>query len=76
MYVLLKKPFLLISVKKNRDLFVNLTFLVGFFAITRTKIIAAKFRTMKKMPVLYLCRQKVTYTTNSSTVKFEKPKKC
>ena len=43
-----KSLFLVIFLKKNRELYVNLTILAGFFAITRLKAIAEKFRMMEK----------------------------
>ena len=43
-----------------------------FFAIARSKTIAAKFRKLEKMPIDYLHIDVVSATTNSSTVKFEK----
>ena len=43
-----KSCFLVILLRKNRELYVNLTILAGFFAITRLKIIAATFRNMEK----------------------------
>ena len=48
MYVLFKKLFSGDFIRKNRELHVNLTILAGFFAITRSKIIAATFRKMEK----------------------------
>ena len=35
-------------IRKNRELYVNMTILAGFFTITLSKIFAAKFRNMKK----------------------------
>ena len=66
--------FPVIVIKNNRELYVNLTTLSYFFAMTWLKIIPAKFRKMKKMR-LDLCRQNFSSTINISTIISEKPKK-
>ena len=43
-----KKLFFGDFIMKNHKLYVNLTILAGFFAITRSKIIASTFRKMEK----------------------------
>ena len=42
--------------KENRELYVNLTILAVFFVIIQLKIIATKFRKLKKMRLVELQR--------------------